>query len=67
MKLEEEGEWFEGSATESFAAAARTAVENAEEVIRGRGQELPMEYDVRLRVTAEGPLSGYKVFVSPSG
>jgi hypothetical protein len=62
-----DGEWFEGSDRDSFAAAARTAVENAEEVIRERGQELPREYDVRLQVTAEGPLSGYKVFVSPSG
>jgi hypothetical protein len=63
----DDGEWFEGSDTESFAAAARTAVENAEDVIRERGQELPRQYDVRLQVTAEGPLSGYKVFVSPSG
>jgi hypothetical protein len=28
---------------------------------------LPREYDVRLQVTAEGPLSGYRVLVSPSG
>jgi len=67
MKREEEREWFEGSDTQSFAAAAKRAVENAEEVIRGRGQDLPREYDVRLRVTAEGPLSGYRVLISPSG
>jgi hypothetical protein len=65
MKPEGEGEWFDGMDPESFAAAARTAVENAEEVIRGRGQPLPKEYDVRLQVTAEGPLSGYRVLVSP--
>lgn len=64
---QEEGEWFDGTDTESFAAAARTAVENAEEVFRRRGEELPREYDVRLQVTAEGPLSGYRVLVSPSG
>jgi len=64
---QEEGEWFEGTHPESFAAAARTAVENAEEVIRRRGEELPREYDVRLQVTAEGPLSGYRVLVSPGG
>jgi hypothetical protein len=67
MKPEEEDEWFEGTARDSFAAAARTAVENAEEVIGGRGDPLPKEYNVRLRVTAEGPLSGYKVLVSPHG
>jgi len=67
MKQEEEREWFEGTDRESFAAAARTAVENAEDVLRGRGEPLPKEYKVRLRVTAEGPLSGYKVLVSPHG
>ena len=67
MKPEEEREWFEGTDRESFAAAARTAVENAEDVLRGRGGPLPKEYKVRLRVTAEGPLSGYKVLVSPHG
>ena len=64
---QEEGEWFDGTDTQSFAAAARRAVENAEEELRRRGQELPREYDVRLQVTAEGPLSGYRVLVSPSG
>jgi hypothetical protein len=67
MKREGEGEWFEGSDTQSFAAAARRAVEHAEEVLGGRGEDLPTLYDVRLQVTAEGPLSGYKVFVSPTG
>ena len=67
MKREEEREWFEGSDTQSFAAAAKRAVENAEEVIGGRGEDFPTLYDVRLQVTAERPLSGYKVFVSPSG
>jgi hypothetical protein len=67
MKSEDDDEWFEGTARESFAAAARTAVENAEDVFRERGEPLPKEYEVRLRVTAEGPLSGYKVLVSPHG
>lgn len=66
MKIEEQ-EWFEGKSTESFAAAARIAVENAEEVFRERGQEFPTEYEVRLRVGARGVLSDYRVFVSPSG
>ena len=67
MKREDDREWFDGTDPQSFAAAARTAVENAEAEILRRGGQLPREYDVRLGVTAEGPLSGYKVFVSPSG
>jgi flavin-binding protein dodecin len=55
--------WFSGESKESFAAAAKKAVERAEEE---RG-EIASEYDVRLQVLAEGPLSGYRVLVSPSG
>jgi hypothetical protein len=64
---EPEGEWFGGSDENNFAAAARDAVENAETELRRRGEELPTEYDVMLRVKAHGPLSEYKVFVSPHG
>jgi hypothetical protein len=60
-------EWFDGSHKESFAEAARIAVENAERAFRERGRELPTEYDVQLRVRAHGPLSDYRVFVSPHG
>jgi hypothetical protein len=66
MKSEDE-EWFEGSSEVSFADAARDAVENAEREFTRRGRRFPEEYDVRLRVTAEGPLSGYKVLISPHG
>jgi len=66
MKSEDE-EWFEGSSEVSFAEAARDAVEHAEREFTRRGQRFPEEYDVRLRVTAEGPLSGYKVLISPHG
>ena len=62
--MEQDGrEWFSGESPESFAAAARTAVERAEEELG----EIKSEYDVRLQVLAEGPLSGYRAFVSPTG
>jgi hypothetical protein len=63
----EDDEWFEGTSESSFAAAAVIAVENAEREFTRRGQRFPHEYEVRLRVIAEGPLSGYKVLISPSG
>lgn len=56
-------EWYPGESPDSFAAAAKNAVEHAEEVTG----EIKREYDVRLQVLAEGPLSGYRVFVSPTG
>jgi flavin-binding protein dodecin len=56
-------EWYAGESRESFAAAARNAVERAEEELG----EIKSEYDVRLQVLAEGPLSGYRVYVSPTG
>ena len=67
MKPEGELEWFPGEDPNSFAAAAVIAVENAEEVFRKRGEDYPKEYDVRLQVLAENPLSGYRVLISPSG
>ena len=62
-----EQEWFEGEDPNNFAAAARNAVENAEEEYRRRGDDFPTLYDVRLQVLAEGPLSGYRVSISPGG
>ena len=56
-------EWYPGESRESFAAAAKNAVERAEEELG----EIKTEYDVRLQVLAEGPLSGYRVYVSPTG
>jgi flavin-binding protein dodecin len=56
-------EWYSGESPESFAAAAKLAVRNAEEALG----EIKPEYDVRLQVLAEGPLSGYRVLVSPTG
>jgi hypothetical protein len=67
MRQEGEGEWFEGTDPNSFAQAARIAVENAEEEFRRRGEDLPSEYDVKLRVLAHGPLSDYRVLISPHG
>ena len=69
MKTEEDRdrEWFRGDDDNSFAAAARVAVENAEEEFRSRDEEFPTLYDVRLQVEAHGPLSGYRVLVSPGG
>lgn len=62
--MEDDGrEWFEGESRESFAAAAKVAVKRAEEALG----EIKPEYDVQLRVLAEGPLSGYRVYVSPTG
>ena len=64
MALEDDGrEWYPGESPESFAAAAKKAVERAEEVTG----EIKREYDVKLQVLAEGPLSGYRVYVSPTG
>jgi flavin-binding protein dodecin len=65
MERQDDREWYSGESPESFAAAARIAVEKAEAVIDG--DKLPEEYDVRLQVIAEGPLSGYRVLVSPTG
>ena len=67
MVKPDDGEEFVGEDPKSFAAAARKAVENAEEEYRRRGEDFPTVYDVRLQVLAEGPLSGYRVFVSPGG
>jgi hypothetical protein len=65
MRQDDGREWFEGSDKQTFAAAAKKAVENAEDVFRERHEELPTDYDVQLRVSAEGVLSDYRVFVSP--
>jgi hypothetical protein len=63
MTLENDRQWFAGESRNSFAAAAVAAVEHAEEELG----EIPKEYDVRLQVLAEGPLSGYRVLISPTG
>jgi flavin-binding protein dodecin len=63
MTPEGDREWYQGESPQSFAAAARIAVERAEEELG----EVRKEYDVRLQVLAEGPLSGYRVLVSPTG
>ena len=67
MERQEEREWFSGESDDSFAAAAVIAVENAEKVFDERGQDRPDRYDVRLQVLAHGPLSGYRVEISPGG
>lgn len=67
MEKPENGEEFVGEDPNSFAAAARNAVENAEEEYTRREEGFPSVYDVRLQVLAEGPLSGYRVFVRPGG
>jgi flavin-binding protein dodecin len=63
MTMEDGRQWYPGESPDSFAAAAKIAVENAE---RELGEVKP-EYDVQLQVLAEGPLSGYRVLVSPTG
>ena len=63
MTVEDDRQWFSGESPDSFAAAARNAVRRAEEELG----EIKSEYDVRLQVLAEGPLSGYRVLVSPTG
>jgi flavin-binding protein dodecin len=63
MTMEQDRQWFSGESPESFAAAAKKAVQHAEEEL----QEIKSEYDVQLQVLAEGPLSGYRVLVSPTG
>jgi flavin-binding protein dodecin len=63
MTLEEDRQWFSGESPDSFADAAKNAVRRAEEELG----EIKSEYDVQLQVLAEGPLSGYRVLVSPTG
>jgi hypothetical protein len=63
MTTDGDREWYPGEDPNSFAAAAVNAVENAEKVL---GEVRP-EYDVRLQVLADGPLSGYRVLISPTG
>jgi flavin-binding protein dodecin len=63
MTSEEDRQWFSGESPDSFAAAAKNAVRRAEEELG----EIKSEYDVQLQVLAEGPLSGYRVLVSPTG
>jgi flavin-binding protein dodecin len=63
MTMEQDRQWFSGESPDSFAAAAKKAVQHAEEEL----QEIKSEYDVQLQVLAEGPLSGYRVLVSPTG
>jgi hypothetical protein len=61
-----ENEYGPGIDERSFAEAARRAVEMAEEVL-GKPQDGEMQlYDVRLQVGATGPLSDYRVFVTPT-
>jgi hypothetical protein len=67
MKTEHGREWFDGDDPNNFAAAAKKAVENAEDEFRRRDKEFPKLYDVQLQVEAEGPLSGYRVWISPGG
>jgi hypothetical protein len=67
MKTEDGREWFHGEDPNNFADAARDAVENAEAEYRKRGLDFPQLYDVQLQVLAHGPLSGYRVLVSPGG
>ena len=64
MQQQDDGrEWFEGRSKISFADAAKKAVEEAERTLQEPWPEL---YDVRLQVAAEGVLSDYRVFVSPT-
>lgn len=65
-EIRPEEHWL-GESRESFAEAARLAVENAEADLARRGIPHPREYDVTLRITAEGPLSDYRVFITPHG
>jgi hypothetical protein len=65
MSVEQgERDWYEGRSDQSFAEAAKLAVEAAEKVLE---EPWPTLYDVQLKVGATGVLSDYRVFVSPSG
>ena len=55
--------WYEGSHPEGFAKAAHMAIEDAEKKLP---KPWPKEYDVKLRVVADGVLSDYKVLISPN-
>ncbi len=61
-------EWFEGRHEAGFAEAARVALERAEEIYAGRGireEDFPTEYDVQLRIRAQGVFSDYRVLIAP--
>ena len=62
-----ENEYGPGIDERSFAEAARKAVEIAEEEIGKPDSGAEQLYDVRLQVGATGPLSDYRVFVTPAG
>jgi len=63
LKDDDGREWYPGESPNSFAEAAKNAVDRAEEEL----QEIKPLYDVKLQVLAEGPLSGYRALVSPTG
>jgi len=63
--MNDDGEWT-GRSRDSFAAAAKDAVRQAEEE---RGAEAPTEYEITLRVTATpgDSLSEYIALARGSG
>lgn len=63
-----EEEFPPGIDESSFKEAAVKAVENAERVLleQDPNAQLPELYDVRLQVGATGPLSDYRVYVTPA-
>lgn len=65
--MKPENEYGPGIDERSFAEAARRAVEIAEEEIGTPDAGAEQLYDVRLQVGATGPLSDYRVFVTPVG
>jgi hypothetical protein len=67
MSATPEREYGPGISERSFAEAAREAVEMAEKEIGKPELGTVQLYDVRLQVGATGPLSDYRVFVTPSG
>ena len=56
MTLEDDRQWFSGESLDSLAAARRRPSRMPRNT-----EEIKPEYDVRLQVLAEGPLSGYRV------
>lgn len=63
--MSSEDQWYDGKHKDGFAEAVKDALVNAEADLRPP-KGIPMEYDVRLGITAHGPLSEYKASIKPS-
>ena len=67
MKTEEGSRVVPGRETRTASPLRRWPPSSMPKKSSESGERFPKEYDVRLQVLAEGPLSGYRVLISPGG